>query len=296
MCLLPGYGRCCWSTGGSGGGIGNIRENLTLINSTVSGNTAGDDGGGVYNTFGPLSLSRSLLSGNTASNGPEVFSFGATVTANNSNLFGLNDMAGVVDFSPGINDIVPSDPTLATILSPLGNNGGPTQTYTLPVGSPAIDEAEGCPPPVTDQRLAPRAVDVDNIPGALCDIGAYEFNSVPPAICGNSILELGETCDDDNTIAGDGCSATCQLEVCGNGLREGSEHCDPGLPVAGDYCTASCTFEGAGSSCSTDNTPCTRDVCNSTGQYTHPPALPILPGKVFRLGAGVRCSYRKEPE
>lgn len=30
--------------------------------------------------------------------------------------------------------------------------------------------------------------------------------------CGNGIVEAGETCDDDNTIAGDGCSDTCQSE------------------------------------------------------------------------------------
>ncbi|MEZ4335246.1 MAG: DUF4215 domain-containing protein [Sandaracinaceae bacterium] len=32
------------------------------------------------------------------------------------------------------------------------------------------------------------------------------------ATCGNSIVEAGETCDDGNTTAGDGCSATCQAE------------------------------------------------------------------------------------
>ncbi len=31
-------------------------------------------------------------------------------------------------------------------------------------------------------------------------------------ICGNSILELSEKCDDENTNNGDGCSSTCQIE------------------------------------------------------------------------------------
>lgn len=30
------------------------------------------------------------------------------------------------------------------------------------------------------------------------------------AVCGNSIVETGETCDDGNTVDGDGCSSTCQ--------------------------------------------------------------------------------------
>jgi len=34
-----------------------------------------------------------------------------------------------------------------------------------------------------------------------------------PSVCGNGVLEPGEQCDDGNTVAGDGCSAVCQLEV-----------------------------------------------------------------------------------
>ncbi len=33
------------------------------------------------------------------------------------------------------------------------------------------------------------------------------------AVCGNSIIETGETCDDGGTVSGDGCSSTCQTEV-----------------------------------------------------------------------------------
>ena len=35
-----------------------------------------------------------------------------------------------------------------------------------------------------------------------------------PAVCGNGVIDGGETCDDGNTNAGDGCSATCQTEHC----------------------------------------------------------------------------------
>jgi cysteine-rich repeat protein len=34
----------------------------------------------------------------------------------------------------------------------------------------------------------------------------------PNAECGNGLVEAGETCDDANTVDGDGCSATCQTE------------------------------------------------------------------------------------
>jgi len=43
--------------------------------------------------------------------------------------------------------------------------------------------------------------------------GLFELGVVVrPAVCGNGTLEGGELCDDGNTAAGDGCSATCQLE------------------------------------------------------------------------------------
>lgn len=31
--------------------------------------------------------------------------------------------------------------------------------------------------------------------------------------CGDALMQQGETCDDGNAVAGDGCSATCQVEV-----------------------------------------------------------------------------------
>ena len=33
------------------------------------------------------------------------------------------------------------------------------------------------------------------------------------SICGNMIIEKDEQCDDGNTINGDGCNETCQLEI-----------------------------------------------------------------------------------
>jgi uncharacterized repeat protein (TIGR01451 family) len=37
--------------------------------------------------------------------------------------------------------------------------------------------------------------------------------AVPEAVCGNSLVETGETCDDGNLVSGDGCSSTCQIEL-----------------------------------------------------------------------------------
>ena len=63
-------------------------------------------------------------------------------------------------------------------------------------------------------------------------------------ICGNSVLEAGESCDDGNADGGDGCSATCSIEesvpICGNGILEDGEECDDGNTDDGDGCSSTC--------------------------------------------------------
>ena len=41
----------------------------------------------------------------------------------------------------------------------------------------------------------------------------YCSAEVPPSMCGNSVLDSGEQCDDANNRNGDGCSNTCQIET-----------------------------------------------------------------------------------
>lgn len=56
------------------------------------------------------------------------------------------------------------------------------------------------------------------------------------AYCGNSIREGRETCDDGNTVGGDGCSASCSVEVgyaC-NGTSCASNACNDGIDNDGD--------------------------------------------------------------
>lgn len=56
--------------------------------------------------------------------------------------------------------------------------------------------------------------------------GSLKYASRPAGICGNGTIEAGETCDDSNTVSGDGCSSSCQSEpVCGNGTCESGETC-----------------------------------------------------------------------
>ena len=178
------------------GGVGNSGGRVTIANSTISGNIA-NTGGGLSNAHsdygycglvtpcspGTLTLSNSLIAGNQAAVAPEIAN-NSVVNANNFNLFGANGNAGVTGFTPGPTDIVPNV-SLAQILGPLKNNGGPTQTHALVAGSPAIDAGDpgGCRDNSgallqTDQRGFPRNVDGNGDGTARCDIGAVrELNS-----------------------------------------------------------------------------------------------------------------------
>lgn len=69
---------------------------------------------------------------------------------------------------------------------------------------------------------------------------------VRPEPCGDSVLSPanGEECDDGNAAAGDGCSATCQLETgCGDGKVGAGEECDDDNTAADDGCSATCRRE-----------------------------------------------------
>ena len=117
----------------SGGGVTNYSGTLTIENSTISGNTSFYSSGGGVRNYGSVTFTHTLIAGNQAAASPEIQNDGyncavlrCRVTANNFNLFGTNGNAGVTGFTPGPTDIVPSV-SLAQILAPLKNNGGPTR-------------------------------------------------------------------------------------------------------------------------------------------------------------------------
>ena len=65
-------------------------------------------------------------------------------------------------------------------------------------------------------------------------------------VCGDVLVTSPETCDDGNTIEGDGCSSNCALEsapFCGDGELDDDEDCDDGNLIAGDGCSSECRYE-----------------------------------------------------
>ena len=89
--------------------------------------------------------------------------------------------------------------------------------------------------------------------------------------CGNGVLD-GEGCDDGNTVGGDGCSQSCQIEanwicpdvgkpcqnqaVCGNGKLTSNEVCDDGNTISNDGCSSDCQTIDPGYICPAPGKPC----------------------------------------
>ena len=178
---------------GVGGGIASdLDSSLQVLSSTISGNSATAAGGGLYSS-GSSIIAGSTIAGNNASSGGAIFheptapadvALWNTIVARGAS----GDACGGAVVEPGSTNVVSNlsdDASCAfgagqgvmsvdPLLGPVANNGGPTDTRALRQGSPAIDggNAQFCGVTGTDQRRAPF---VGN-----CDIGAFEFNGVPP--------------------------------------------------------------------------------------------------------------------
>ncbi len=163
-----------------GGGLGHVYYNnpstINLTNVTIAANTSSGNGGGISNDTATITISQSLISGNTGTGGAELDSSGGTITVDDYNLFGFNSTSGVAGVTVGASDIVPAAAALTDIVDTnLTDNGGPTPTHALNPTGPAVDviPSASCAS-ATDQTGESRPID-GNVDGmADCDVGAFE--------------------------------------------------------------------------------------------------------------------------
>ena len=178
------------NSAGDGGGIYNCvlsggRAEVGVSNSTLSGNSTTGNGGGIYNPSRRLVLgwsSRSTIL-NAGSSGENIFNDAGTVSSLGYNV--SSDDGGGYLTGPG--DQINTDP----MLGPLQDNGGPTFTHALLPGSPAINAGDPSftPPPFFDQR----GPGFDRVVNGRIDIGSFEVQGPTPTPtatpCGGAWVE-----------------------------------------------------------------------------------------------------------
>ncbi|MDQ6922579.1 MAG: IPTL-CTERM sorting domain-containing protein [Pseudomonadota bacterium] len=156
-----------------GGAIANTGGSVFVLSNTTVTNNSAKTGGGLFQTgAGSITLRNSILAGNAASTtGPDC---NGTIASQGHNLIGST--VGCT-FAASTGDLLGASANLG----PLANNGGPTQTHALNVGSVAIDAGDSGVPgsggtacEATDQRGVTRPQ------GVRCDIGAFEVSGAPP--------------------------------------------------------------------------------------------------------------------
>jgi len=138
---------------GGGGGL-HVRGKAALRSATVARNRATIAGGVLATAIADVAVGSSVFEGNEATERASTCSRRLTSGGHN-----VADGSGCGLESPS--DLVGVDP----MLGPLRQNGGPTPTHALRIGSPAVGNGGGACSPL-DQRGAPRRD---------CDSGAYEL-------------------------------------------------------------------------------------------------------------------------
>ena len=190
---------------GAGGGVYNEADQtggggtVSLVNTTISGNTATGNGGGVFTAGGDVSHVSVTIAMNTAADGGGVFAGAGTVTANNT-VVSLNtggEITGTVD---GVGNFVGGDPQLGA----LAFNGGPTQTHLPAADSPLVDAGVNSASAGldTDQRGGNFFESFDRIVDAVIDIGAVEVQDVTAGggLVVNSFGDTADLTDDLRTL------------------------------------------------------------------------------------------------
>jgi len=183
----PALGGAIYNPAGIGG---------TIANSTFFGNVADVNGGSIAAQGTELTLRNNTILSNPTIGADIAHTSGSgTVTLANNIIEDFNNALGK-NCDGAMNDggynVVSGDVVTSTcpaggtnvaqtplMVTPIDTWGGPTRTFMLQDGSPAVDliPAGSCPLE-TDQRRADRA-DVD---GGLCDAGSVEVDYLPDAL------------------------------------------------------------------------------------------------------------------
>ena len=193
-----------------------ISGSLTLTNSNIVNNTATNIGGAFFISVSSTSnFKNNLIVGNASATSDNncVTNF-AIITDNGGNISDDNTDACAFAFDPSFDTL--------TMLGPLQDNGGPTDTValipTIGPANPAIDAI--LPANCTDQQPVPAPITEDQRgvarpQGTNCDVGAFELIADSD---GDGVNDDLDNCPDDANPAqtdsdGDGGGDACDACV-----------------------------------------------------------------------------------
>ena len=195
------------ANGGEGGAIEGSTGGLTLIADTITQNqSVGISGvsvttpeiapgsvhsrsakrgltpaGSITAVVGPLTLDSTILAGNGSTDLGQGAGATAIVVTSTHSLIGTS-LVPVTDLGGTQTGVSGS----ALLLGPLTNNGGPTSTFALLAGSPAIDAGPATLPAFPGSDFDQRGSGFARVVNGLVDIGAYEIQdpTVKPSFTG----------------------------------------------------------------------------------------------------------------
>src|SRR6185437_12641834 len=173
---------------------------VMLLNDTLAGNQANNIGGILAPTqgqpnSGTITLKNTLVAGNQDSANPDVQ---GTFISQGHNLLGNAGVAGGFNAASGDQLGGPGQAAIDPKLGPLQNNGGPTSTMLPAADSSAVDAGDNNGAPSADQRGILRPL------GGTVDIGAVEaaFLTVTRFDDGNLPGQLRRAIRDANSLGG----------------------------------------------------------------------------------------------
>jgi CSLREA domain-containing protein len=179
---------------GFGGAVFALNGSLSILNSTISGNTVGGElgskargvmvlGYGRYESATATAvISNSIIAqGDTNQSDVVIKSsrLGSVTASGSGNIIGSNEGLG------GVTVVSTANPMLA----PLADNGGPTKTFGLIAGSPALDVGDNAA--ISGLSFDQRGTGFNRIVNGTVDIGAFEgvYNN-PPVAQNNTVTTV----------------------------------------------------------------------------------------------------------
>jgi hypothetical protein len=176
----------------TGGGVANLGGTITVVNSTFASNTAGRAGGGLASEGGTATVTNCSFSHNGAPTGSGLFSNGEMLLRNTilANSTGGPDCVARQPVKPAsTHNLIESNEgcgepitTANPLLTALGSYNGPTPTFALRSGSPAInsgDNASALDEFGTSLEWDQRGNGDPRFVAGFTDIGSFEHQAFP---------------------------------------------------------------------------------------------------------------------